>query len=361
MPLPPLSYAQRFEDFHLWRCFGDQRTRLLRRCRRRTPGLRQCLVRVLSRRLARHHGRAEPGARRARPRGAAARSSAMRASRAPRRARRRSTCSANSTASRPPSRSTRAQRREGSRPQRRGADAAGDDARGAVRAARAGDDSNSSRSTSKAPRPTCCAAPTFRASGPRSIVVEAIKPLSLEPAWDEWEPLLARHGYAYVWDDELNRYYVAEEARALGRPPRRGTEVVCGRAADRQFQAGRRGPGPSGSSARPAAGGRRPDAAAADRARATLLDLLTAGVAGLDRPAGAADVAAIMARLFGALSRTAADQSAAGQRNHSRGLSHGSSIPMHSARPAAASRQAMRGEARFVLPRGAPHSLYGAE
>ena len=25
----------------------------------------------------------------------------------------------------------------------------------------------------------------------------------------------ARHGYTYVWDDELNRYYVAEEARAL--------------------------------------------------------------------------------------------------------------------------------------------------
>ena len=24
MPLPPLSYAQRFEDFHLWRCFDDQ-------------------------------------------------------------------------------------------------------------------------------------------------------------------------------------------------------------------------------------------------------------------------------------------------------------------------------------------------
>src|SRR4029077_468062 len=23
MPLPPLSYAQRFEDFHLWRCLGD--------------------------------------------------------------------------------------------------------------------------------------------------------------------------------------------------------------------------------------------------------------------------------------------------------------------------------------------------
>ena len=50
---------------------------------------------------------------------------------------------------------------------------------------------------------------------PKIIVVEAIKPLTLAPAWDEWEPLLARHGYAYVWDDELNRYYVAEEARAL--------------------------------------------------------------------------------------------------------------------------------------------------
>ena len=56
---------------------------------------------------------------------------------------------------------------------------------------------------------------------PKIIVVEAIKPLSLAPAWDEWEPLLARHGYAYVWDDELNRYYVAEEARALARAPRR--------------------------------------------------------------------------------------------------------------------------------------------
>src|SRR5215210_7317936 len=53
---------------------------------------------------------------------------------------------------------------------------------------------------------------------PKVIVVEAIKPLSLAPAWDEWEPLLARHGYGYVWDDELNRYYVAEEAGTLAPP-----------------------------------------------------------------------------------------------------------------------------------------------
>src|SRR6476619_1817581 len=50
---------------------------------------------------------------------------------------------------------------------------------------------------------------------PKVIVVEAIKPLTLAPAWYEWEPLLARHVYSYVWDGELNRYYVAEEARAL--------------------------------------------------------------------------------------------------------------------------------------------------
>ena len=55
----------------------------------------------------------------------------------------------------------------------------------------------------------------FSRARPRIIMVEAIKPFSLAPAWDEWEPMLAKAGYAYVWDDELNRYYVAEEARDL--------------------------------------------------------------------------------------------------------------------------------------------------
>jgi FkbM family methyltransferase len=50
---------------------------------------------------------------------------------------------------------------------------------------------------------------------PRVIVIEAYKPITMEPAYDEWEPLLARHGYATAWDDELNRYYVADEATAL--------------------------------------------------------------------------------------------------------------------------------------------------
>ena len=50
---------------------------------------------------------------------------------------------------------------------------------------------------------------------PKVIVIEAYKPITMEPAYTEWEPLLSAHGYATAWDDELNRYYVAEEAHAL--------------------------------------------------------------------------------------------------------------------------------------------------
>jgi hypothetical protein len=50
---------------------------------------------------------------------------------------------------------------------------------------------------------------------PRIAVVEALAPSSQLPAWDAWEPFLARHGYRPVWFDSLNRYYLAEEASAL--------------------------------------------------------------------------------------------------------------------------------------------------
>ena len=95
---------------------------------------------------------------------------------------------------------------------------------------------------------------------PKVIVVEAIKPLSLEPAWDEWEPLLARHGYAYVWDDELNRYYVAEEARALAARLAAGPKWYADGPQIGNFKPAADRPDPSGSPARPAAGGRRPEA-----------------------------------------------------------------------------------------------------
>ena len=133
---------------------------------------------------------------------------------------------------------------------------------------------------------------------PKVIVVEAIKPLSLAPAWEEWEPLLARHGYAYVWDDELNRYYVAAEARALGARLAEGPKWYAD--------------GPQIGNFKPAAeDSAHPDhrlarlLAAADlRAlplidQARLFDLLTAGVADLGRPASTAERAAIAARLLG--------------------------------------------------------------
>jgi FkbM family methyltransferase len=50
---------------------------------------------------------------------------------------------------------------------------------------------------------------------PRVITLEAYKPITMEPAYDAWEPLLADHGYATAWDDTLNRYYVASEASEL--------------------------------------------------------------------------------------------------------------------------------------------------
>jgi FkbM family methyltransferase len=50
---------------------------------------------------------------------------------------------------------------------------------------------------------------------PKVVVVEALAPYSLAPAFEQWEPFLAQHGYTYVWFDSLNRYYLAAEAGEL--------------------------------------------------------------------------------------------------------------------------------------------------
>jgi FkbM family methyltransferase len=55
----------------------------------------------------------------------------------------------------------------------------------------------------------------WRAYRPKLIVVEALAPFTQAPAWDAWEPFLAGHGYRYVWFDTLNRYYLAAEAEEL--------------------------------------------------------------------------------------------------------------------------------------------------
>jgi FkbM family methyltransferase len=52
----------------------------------------------------------------------------------------------------------------------------------------------------------------WRRYRPKVIVVEAVAPLSGEPAWEEWEPFLLGQGYRFILFDTLNRFYVAEEA-----------------------------------------------------------------------------------------------------------------------------------------------------
>jgi FkbM family methyltransferase len=46
---------------------------------------------------------------------------------------------------------------------------------------------------------------------PRVVVLEAVKPLTGEPAWSDWEPLLLGQNYRFVLFDTLNRFYVAAE------------------------------------------------------------------------------------------------------------------------------------------------------
>jgi len=56
---------------------------------------------------------------------------------------------------------------------------------------------------------------------PRLIVLEAITPITGEPAWSAWEPLLLAQNYRFALFDTLNRFYVAAEcADVLERMPR---------------------------------------------------------------------------------------------------------------------------------------------
>jgi FkbM family methyltransferase len=150
----------------------------------------------------------------------------------------------------------------------------------------------------------------FSRHRPKIIVVEAIKPLTLAPAWDDWEPFLARNGYSYEWDDELNRYYVAEEARALVARLAEGPKWYADGPQIGNFKGAADDPAhPDHRLARVLGG--------ADYAnlplmgRGELLVLLTSNVPDLDRPATATDLAAIGTRLFGS---AAAQQITAPQR-----------------------------------------------
>jgi FkbM family methyltransferase len=61
----------------------------------------------------------------------------------------------------------------------------------------------------------------WRRYRPKVVVVEAIAPLTNEPAWQSWEELLLAQGYRFVLFDTLNRFYVAEDrSDILARMPK---------------------------------------------------------------------------------------------------------------------------------------------
>ena len=135
---------------------------------------------------------------------------------------------------------------------------------------------------------------------PKVVVVEALAPYSLAPAWDDWEPVLTGHGYRYARFDSLNRYYLAAEEtdifRALTLAPEDFPDAILFR------------------DVKPAlASAGHPDHALATLLAGaamtrlplfdpdTLVDLLAAGLppGSLEGAAGPADALAACERLFG--------------------------------------------------------------
>jgi FkbM family methyltransferase len=55
----------------------------------------------------------------------------------------------------------------------------------------------------------------FELSRPKVVVVEAIAPLTHEPAYFTWEPILLAAGYEFAAFDGINRFYVGREHRHL--------------------------------------------------------------------------------------------------------------------------------------------------
>jgi FkbM family methyltransferase len=50
---------------------------------------------------------------------------------------------------------------------------------------------------------------------PKVIVLEALAPVTMTPSWEAWDPLLTAQGYRFAFFDSLNRYYVAKEHAGL--------------------------------------------------------------------------------------------------------------------------------------------------
>jgi FkbM family methyltransferase len=137
---------------------------------------------------------------------------------------------------------------------------------------------------------------------PKVVVAEALAPVTMTPAWEAWEPLLLANGYRFAFFDSLNRYYVAEEHAALAVRLAAAPSSFDGVTPFRQFKPA------LDDASHPDHGLARLLGAAADMVRLPLM--LSETMAERlcndldpphpDRPAQASDAAAAHQRLFGA-------------------------------------------------------------
>jgi FkbM family methyltransferase len=140
----------------------------------------------------------------------------------------------------------------------------------------------------------------WRRFRPKVVVLEALAPVTMAPAWPAWEPLLTARDYRFAYFDSLNRYYVAEEHAALAERLNAPPPSFAGVIPFRQFK-------PALDDASHPDHGLARMLAGADMVRLPLMSLdsiaerLINGLdpANPDRPTQPSDVAAAHQRLFG--------------------------------------------------------------
>jgi len=138
---------------------------------------------------------------------------------------------------------------------------------------------------------------------PKVVVVEALAPYTLAPAFEAWEPLLARHGYRYVWFRQPQPLLPSSRRR---RKSWRGCFESAPGSFDEgcqfpQRQARARGHRPSRPWAGDAAGPHSHDPPAAPRPRPAVpaADRPISPRRSLNKPAGADDIVRATERLLG--------------------------------------------------------------
>jgi FkbM family methyltransferase len=140
----------------------------------------------------------------------------------------------------------------------------------------------------------------WRRFRPKVVVLEALAPVTMAPAWEAWEPLLTGSGYRYAFFDSLNRYYIAEEHELLAERLAAAPDSFDGVTPFRQFK-------PALDDAKHPDHGLARLIGAADMVRLPLISSETMAerlINGLDpadpaRPVQPFDIAAAHQRLFG--------------------------------------------------------------